>query len=58
MLGSVKKFEPVSRGGAVDFEMAELALDAIALLVERTAVIDLDAADWPIGNDRVYLTFG
>ena len=30
--------------GAVDFEMAQHALDAVALVVERSIMLDLDAA--------------
>lgn len=32
------------RDGAVDFELAEHAFDAIALLVERPVIVDLHSA--------------
>lgn len=43
-LGGVEKFEPVSGDGEVDLEMAEHALDAVALLVELPVMVDLHPA--------------
>lgn len=41
---AVGKLVVAGGDGAVDFEMAEHALDAVALLVERSIMLDLDAA--------------
>ncbi len=47
-----------SGDSAVDLEVAEHALDAVALLVERTVMLDLYAAVWPAGYDSLDLSVG
>ncbi len=55
---AVSKLVVAGGDGAVDLEVAEHALDAIALLVERPIILDLHTAVCPTRNDGLDLSFG